>query len=209
MRDAGAAPPLRRWLKRTSALLLLGLAYVAGANAYVVASTRAAIRPGVDAAPVRPNAIVLGNRVFPGGAPCAELAARLETARALYLAGRAGQIVVSGAVAGDYDEPHAMAAWLEARGVKAADVVLDLGGHRTAATMADAAALGVRSALVVTQDYHLPRSLYLARRAGIDAVGVPAPTARGGAYDTVKVFCREAAARAEIVLEVALRGVRA
>ena len=73
-----------------------------------------------------------------------------------------------------------MAAWLEARGVKPADVIVDPGGHRTAATMADAAALGVRSALVVTQGYHLPRSLYLARRAGIDAVGVPAPDAAGG-----------------------------
>ena len=75
--------------------------------------------------------------------------------------------------------------------------------------MADAAALGVRSALVVSQGYHLPRALYLARHAGIDAVGVPAPAgerALDGA--ALRVFVRETAARAEIVLEVALRGVR-
>ena len=74
--------------------------------------------------------------------------------------------------------------------------------------MADAAALGARSALIVTQAYHLPRSLYLARRAGIDAVGVPAPQRRLGWMDYFHVFVRETAARAEIVLEVAVRGVK-
>ena len=95
---------------------------------------------------MRPYAIVLGNRVFADGTPCHELAARLETALALYRAGRAGKLIVSGRVGEGYDEPHAMAAWLEARGVPPADIVVDAGGHRTAATMADAAALGVRSA---------------------------------------------------------------
>ena len=75
-----------------------------------------------------------------------------------------------------YDEPHAMAALAGgARGRSRRRSWSDAGGHRTAATMADAAALGVRSALVVTQGYHLPRALYLARHAGIDAIGVPAP----------------------------------
>lgn len=197
-----------RWAKR---LLIGGVVVavaVAVANAYVIASTRAAIVADVAAAPVRPDAVVLGNRVFPDGTPCDELAARLETALALYRAGRAGKLIVSGRAAGHYDEPAGMAAWLVSRGVPPADVVKDPGGHRTAATMADTAALGKRSILVVTQGYHLPRSLYLARHAGIEAIGVPAPTRRRGAYDTLKVYLRETAARAETVLEVAFRGVR-
>ena len=100
---------------------------------------------------------------------------------------------MSGRVGEGYDEPHAMAAWLEARGVPPADIVVDEGGHRTAATMADAAALGVRSAHVVTQGYHLPRALYFARHAGIDALGVPAPTRRAGWLDSLRVFVREIA----------------
>ena len=55
-------------------------------------------RSNVDAAPARPYAIVLGNRVFPDGTPCAGAAARLETALALYRAGRAAKLVVSGGV---------------------------------------------------------------------------------------------------------------
>jgi len=191
-----------------TAVVALGVAYVVGANAYLIASARSAIAPTVEAAPRRPYAIVLGNRVLPDGTPCPELEARLETALAVYRAGRAEKVIVSGGVVGAYDEPHAMGAWLQARGVKPADVIIDAGGHRTAATMAGSAALGARSALVVTQEYHLPRSLYLARHAGIDAVGVAAPDRRGSVDDSFRLFCRETTARAEILLEVALRGVR-
>jgi SanA protein len=189
-------------------VVLVGLAYVVGANVFLIARARPATVSAVDAAPARPYAIVLGNRVSRSGEPCAELASRLETTLALYRAGQAAKIVVSGAARGSYDEPRAMAAWLEARGVKAGDVIQDPDGHRTAATMADAAALGARSVLIVTQAYHLPRSLYLAHRAGIDAVGVPAPQRWLGWMDYFHVFVRETAARAEIVLEVAVRGVK-
>lgn len=197
----------RRWVRRLLITALAGFALVVGANVYLVVIARGATVSGVDAAPARPHAIVLGNRVFPGGVPCRELAARLTTALELHRAGRAGKVVVSGRASADYDEPHAMAAWLEARGVPTADIVIDLGGHRTAATMADAAGMGVRTALVVSQGYHLPRALFLARRAGIDAVGVPAPADKGWA-GTIKIFFREGLARAEVLVEVALRGVR-
>ena len=202
------APPRRRWLRWLVAVSLAGVALVGVANAYLIVSARAATVSGVDAAPARPYAIVLGNRVFDGGVPSLELAARLETALALHQAGRADKLVVSGLTAGDYDEPHAMAAWLEARGVSPADIVLDPGGHRTAATMAGSVALGVRSALVVSQGYHLPRALYFARRAGIDAVGVPAPSRRATLWHRFQGFVRESTARAEALLVVALRGVR-
>jgi len=86
--------------------------------------------------------------------------------------------------------------------------VIDPHGYRTAATMADAAAMGVRSALIATQPYHLPRSVYLALHAGIDAIGVPARTGDGGLPDRWHASLRELLARAEIVVEVALRGVR-
>ena len=75
--------------------------------------------------------------------------------------------------------------------------------------MAGAAALGVKAALVATQAYHLPRSLYLARRAGIDAVGVPATRGRRSTWQNMHTYIREILARAETVIEVALRGVRA
>jgi SanA protein len=200
--------PARRWRKRVAIAAGLGAGLIAAGNVYVISTTHAALVEAVADAPIRSVVVVLGNRVFPGGIPSRELTARLETGRLLYAAGRARRIIVSGLSRPDYDEPHAMAAWLEAHGVPAADVVLDLGGYRTAATMADAAALGVRSALVATQAYHLPRALYLARHAGIDAVGVASPSSRRSLFDVFRTDLREILARAETVVEVALRGVR-
>ncbi|HXJ20221.1 MAG TPA: ElyC/SanA/YdcF family protein [Polyangia bacterium] len=180
---------------------------VGGGNAYVLAVTRDRRLGSVEDAPARPYAIVLGNRVFPGNGPCSELADRLAVARALYLSGRVSRLIVSGRVGPepDYDEPAVMAVWLQARGVPAAAIVRDPGGYRTAASMADAAALGARQLLVVTQAYHLPRSVYLAAHAGIDAIGVPAPDHVGS---LMHLLLREPMARAETVLEVWLRGVR-
>jgi vancomycin permeability regulator SanA len=205
-----AGTPRRRWWRWLAAVVALAVAYVVAANAYVIGAARAATLPDIGAAPVRPYAIVLGNTVSPEGIPCPDLESRLETARALYAAGRVHKVIASGGVVRkrNYDEPHAMAAWLVARGVKPEDVIVDEGGHRTAATMADAAALGVRSALIVTQAYHLPRSIYLARHADIDVLGVAAPPRRWDAGDWAKVLIRETSARAEVVLEVAVRGVR-
>lgn len=209
MPDAAAGlPPRRRWRRWLAGGAALVAAYVAGANAYLIAKARAVTVSDVAAAPSRPFAIVLGNHVYPDGTPADELEERLKTALQLYAAGRVQKVIASGEVRPGYDEPRAMVAWLAARGVKAEDLIVDPGGYRTAATMADSAALGVRSALVVTQAYHLPRSIFLARHAGIDAVGVPALPRRERMVVSARIFVREIAARAEIVLEVALRGVR-
>ncbi len=205
-------PPARpgpRWGRWVGVGVLVMALMVGAGNAYVVGVTRARRVASVADAPARPYAIVLGNRVFADGTPSAELADRLASAQALYVAGRASRIIVSGKVGPEpgYDEPAAMAAWLEARGVRADDIVRDGGGHRTAASMADAAAMGARSLLVVTQGYHLPRSLYLAAHAGIDAIGVPAAATVRNGSDLVHLVVRETMARAETVVEVLLRGV--
>jgi SanA protein len=209
MPDAPAGPGRRRrWVKPLLIAVLLVAGLIAAPNVYLMRSTRGAIVTGVETAPVRPYAIVLGNRVFAGGVPSGELAMRLATALELYRNGRARKVVVSGLARGAYNEPDAMAAWLQTSGVPRADIILDPGGHRTAATMANAVALGVREALIVSQGYHLPRAVYLARHAGIDAIGVPA---RSGSEDwdtSFRFLVRETMARAEIVVEVALRGVR-
>jgi len=194
-----------RWLALAVAL---GIALVGAANAYLIVGSRQAVIADFSRTPPRPYALVLGSYVYKDGLPSRELAARLETGRQLYRAGLARRIIVSGLVEPRYDEPDAMAAWLERRGVAPVDVVIDRGGYRTAASMADAVAAGVQSLLVVSQRYHLPRALYLARHAGLQALGVPAPDVGRALGDRIYAFLRETTARAEIILEVAARGVR-
>ena len=199
--------PRRRWLGGTLVGLGLVAVWVVAGNAHVLSTTSAAMVASVEAAPPREHVIVLGNRVQ-DHIPSRELAERLEVGRRLYETGRVRKIIVSGVVRRDYEEPYSMAAWLVQKGVPREAIVIDPHGYRTAATMADAAAMGVRSALIATQPYHLPRSVYLARHAGIDAIGVPARSGDGGFADRWHASLREMLARAEIVIEVALRGVR-
>jgi SanA protein len=190
---------------------LLGLAAVVAGNLWIVRATSSDIVESVAAAPSRPVAIVLGNRVFPDGGLSLDLEPRVEIAYELYRAGKTKRFFLSGAadVPAGYDEPGAMAAWLERRGVPRDAMILDRAGDRTAATMANAASLGLRDALVCTQGYHLPRALYLARHAGIDATGVAAADRVTSLRDRVRTFLREKLARAETLVEVAVRGVRA
>jgi vancomycin permeability regulator SanA len=200
--------PRRRWRRFAWGGTAVVIALVLAGDLYVLRTTRDAVAPELSQTPARPYAIVLGNQVSPSGVPSRELAARLERGRQLYRAGLARRIIVSGLVAEGYDEPDTMAAWLESRGVAPADVVIDRGGYRTAASMADARAMGVDSLLVVSQAYHLPRAIYFARHAGMSAVGVPAADVRGRSMHAVVMFFREALARTEAIAEVALRGVR-
>jgi SanA protein len=208
---AEAAPRGRRLGRAVLAALALGLAALGAGNAWVLHTTSRDLVASVADAPARPVAIVLGNRVFADGTLSRELAARVRVALELYRAKKVQTIFLSGARDPDqgYDEPGSMAGWLERRGVPREALILDGKGHRTAATMANAAARGFHDVLVCTQSYHLPRALYLARAAGLAATGVPAVLPDATLYPVLHSFLRETLARPETVAEVALRGVRA
>lgn len=210
-RGPRAAPPpfARRMAGHLAVATVSLLVLLLVMNAYVYIATSSRIVGGVSHAEPREVAIVLGNRVLPDGTPGEQLRARLQLALALYREKRVRRILVSGATwPGGYDEASAMAKWLQEQGVSPVDLLLDRAGHRTAATMANAAALGVREALVCSQPYHLPRAVYLASKAGIDAVGVPARD-QAGAADALRYVLREGLARAQAVVEVIVFGVTA
>jgi SanA protein len=126
--------------------------------------------------PARAFAIVPGSRVV-RGKPLGILRDRLQAALDLYRAGRVKAILVSGQDSGEAPEATVMRGWLRARGVPADALWSDGGGTRTRETMNRAAALyGVADAVVCTQTVNMARTLYLARAAGIDAVGLALPT---------------------------------
>lgn len=120
--------------------------------------------------------IVLGAGVATDGTPSQVLGDRLETALALFREGRAPRILLTGDHASpDYDEVAAMRRWLEARGVPRDALVLDGAGVDTFSSIARARTVyGAERAIVVTQAFHLPRAVWLARAMGIDAEGVTA-----------------------------------
>ena len=126
--------------------------------------------------------IVLGARVYPDGRMSLVLKSRAEAALAAWENGQAEYIIVCGAQGRDEPraEADAMAEFLRASGVPEANILLDEHSFDTRQNIENAAALmrerGWTSALVATSDYHVERSLWMARDAGIEARGLAAAT---------------------------------
>ena len=101
---------------------------------------------------------------------------RLDKAIELYFEGVAPKIIVSGDHGrDDHDEVNVMKNYAIEKGVKREDVFMDHAGFSTYDTMYRAKEIfGVERAVVVTQKYHIFRSVYIANHLGIDAYGVPA-----------------------------------
>ena len=130
----------------------------------------------VDTAPTGRIAIVFGAGLTRGGYPTAVLRDRVETAAQLYFAGKVQKLLMSGDNRSDnYNEPGAMSQYALSLGIPADAIVLDYAGRRTYDTCYRAKAIfGLNSALLVTQQFHLPRALFLCNALGIQALGVEA-----------------------------------
>ncbi|HEX3906235.1 MAG TPA: YdcF family protein [Polyangia bacterium] len=166
-------------LKVAAILALLTAAGWIGPNAWIAHSARPFAYASAAAVPARTFAIVPGSRVS-HDQPLPILRDRLQAAIDLYRAGRVKAILVSGQENTGAPEATVMRTWLRAHGVPSTDVWSDGGGTRTRETMNRAAAFyGVTDAVVCTQTVNMARSLYLARQAGIDAVGLALPTRLG------------------------------
>jgi SanA protein len=153
-------------------LLLLVPPAVVAANLHVFRGAAPFIYDSVDKVPARAVAIVPGNTAK-NGIPGRTLAERLTAALMLYRAGKTPIILVSGSHFDNYDETAAMHRWLLQHGVSEGAIVDDAEGFRTLDTMERAARIfKVKGAIICSQGVHLPRAVFLARHAGIDAVGL-------------------------------------
>lgn len=125
----------------------------------------------LDAAPAAPVAIVFGSGI---GTSIAR--DRVNSAVALYRAGKVQKLLMTGDNGqSNYDEPTAMKAQAVKQGVPSADVVCDYAGFRTYDSVYRARDIFcVQKAILVTQRFHLPRAMFLARRLGLDVVGYDA-----------------------------------
>lgn len=147
-------------------------------------------------------AIVLGAKVWETGDPSNVLYDRIVTAVELYRAGRVRKILMSGDnPSADYDEPTAMKLTAVKLGIPENDVILDFAGRRTYDTCYRAKEIfDVRKAIIVTQEFHQARALYLCNNLGVDSLGVTANRRRyeGENYWAVREFFSRAGAWFEI-----------
>lgn len=173
-------------------------------NWWVHSSARPYVVPAeaVDKAQV---GIVLGALVYgKSGRLSPVLEDRVDTAIALYKAGKVERLLMSGDHGqSNYDEVNAMRRYACERGVPDDRIFTDHAGFNTYDTMVRARRVFlVENAVVITNGFHLDRSVFLARSAGIKAQGVVAD--KRAYLDSNYNDSREYLARCKAVLNVYL-----
>ena len=118
--------------------------------------------------------IVLGCQVRSDGSLSHMLNDRLTQGVALYHNGVAPKMIMSGDHGQvNYDEVNAMKRFALDQGVPSEDVFMDHAGFSTYETVYRAKVIfQAQKVVIVTQEYHLYRALYIAEQLGLDAYGV-------------------------------------
>ena len=143
-------------------------------------------------------ALVLGASVRQGK-PSPILEERAHAAVRLYLEGKVQKILVTGDNSAlSHDEVTPVRKYLIDASIPSQDIFLDHAGFDTYSSMYRARdVFDVDSVTIVTQDFHLPRALFLARTLGITAYGLHA---RGGG--TGMDYMREVPASLKALIDI-------
>jgi len=143
-----------------------------------------------DTVPPIRAVVVFGAGLTAEGNPTAVLQDRVATAADLYFSGKVEKILMSGDNRFiNYNEPGAMSAYAVELGVPEEDIVLDYAGRRTYDTCYRAVEIfQLSEAILVTQQFHLPRALYSCEKLGLKTVGVSADlrTYRDSGYWSIR-----------------------
>lgn len=153
-----------------AAVLSVSAAMVSAVSDRIITAQDAEALENVDCV------LVLGCGVYEDGTPSPMLYDRVKTGIALFNAGVSDRLLVSGDHGQeDYDEVNAMKRIAVEAGIDRDAVFCDHAGFCTWDSMVRAKEIfGAKRIVVVTQEYHLSRALYMAKKVGLDAWGVSA-----------------------------------
>ena len=175
------------------------------ATAYIGISTDARRYAEPAQVPQKRVAIVFGAGLLANGKPTPFLAARIEAAVNLYQLGRVQKLLMTGDNSRvDYNEVRSMQKYAHKLGVPVQDITLDYAGFSTYESCDRAhKVFGVHQAVVVTQNFHLPRTVYTCARLGVKTVGLGTPDVEiYGWQGMLPDFRREMLANVKALLEV-------
>jgi vancomycin permeability regulator SanA len=146
-------------------------------NSYVKSSTEDSIISKNEALNINPDCIiVLGAGVRSDGSPSPMLQDRLNTGIELYENGVSDRILMSGDhTKKGYDEVNIMKDYAINKGIPSENVFMDHAGISTYDSIYRAKEIfWAEKIIIVTQEYHLYRALYIAEKLGVEAYGVSA-----------------------------------
>lgn len=178
-------------------LAILAVAAIFGLNAMVKATTKNQILSVEEAAVLEDVdcILVLGCGIHDDGSPSDMLHDRLRRSVELYEAGAAPKLLMSGDHGRKgYDEVDAMKSFAVEAGIPSENVFMDHAGFSTYETMVRAKEIfQAQKIIIVTQEYHLYRAMYIGQRLGMEVYGVSSNYRRyrnQKAMDTREVLAR-------------------
>ena len=118
--------------------------------------------------------MVLGCQVKEGGEPSHMLRDRLQRGVETYQYGASEKLLMSGDHGRtDYNEVETMKQYAIDEGIESENIFMDHAGFSTYESIYRAKEVfGVKKMVIITQEYHLYRALYIAEKLGIEAYGV-------------------------------------
>jgi SanA protein len=198
-----------RRLKKIIVYFVIGLVLIIftilGLEAIFQRHTKDLIYRDISELPPAETVIILGASVHANGKLSPILKDRVDTAIRLYESNKVEKFLVTGDHrSDDYNEVAAMVNYLEENGIDKSLITSDHAGLDTYDSMYRAGKLfGVDDAIVVTQAFHLPRTLFIASKLGLDYKGF---TADQRAYQTeYRLKQREKLANFKALWEVLLK----
>lgn len=185
--------------------LVLIIFVVLGIEAIFQRQTAGLIYRDISRLPPAKTVIILGASVHADGKLSPILQDRVDTAIKLYKRGKVENFLVTGDHrSDDYNEVSAMVNYLVANGIEKSLITSDHAGLDTYDSMYRAGKLfDIESATVVTQAFHLPRTLFIASNLDLDYRGFAADQR---AYKTeYRLKQREKLANIKALWEVLLK----
>jgi len=161
-------------------------------------STRKYIFSDINSLPQTQAGIIFGAGILNNGGLGETVKDRANEAITVFSSGKVQKIIVTGGK----DETAPVLKYLTQAGIASSSIILDGKGVDTYSSLYRVKNIfGISSATLVSQSFHLPRAIFIARHLGIDTYGLRADN---GSYEIIN-FLREIPADLKAVYDVTIR----
>lgn len=171
----------RQILYFSIAILVILAIIVALCNISVDRNAEGRTFSDINDVPTMQTALLLGTnpKTRDGKRPSSFYLARINATAELYKHGKFRQLIISGDRREGYDEPQTMRHDLIERGVPDSIIMMDGQGYRTLMSLRNSKQyFGVHDMIIISQKWHNERSIFLADKMNIKAVGYNADDVR-------------------------------
>ncbi len=182
---------------------VLTLAAIGFARAMIAKEAAPFVTAQISDLPFCRTAVVLGcSRSLSNGRPNQFFQNRIAKAAELYHSRRVSKLIVSGDNSrSSYNEPQDMKSALVELGVAAEDIVCDYAGFSTLDSIVRAKQIfGQTQFIVISQEFHNLRAVFIARSKGIEAYGLNAPNVSRA--NSARTLLREELAKVKSVVDI-------